>query len=75
MDDFCDISRAEPSFYAMHQSELQEIDRLKWLESEKRGYDIGIHYARWLWITAYRKAWWDSLRAIGTGANANTESR
>jgi hypothetical protein len=32
---------------------LKEIDRYKWLESEKAGYDIGFDRAAREWINAY----------------------
>jgi hypothetical protein len=34
-----------------------EIDRHKWIESEKAGYDIGIELALMDWILRYRVGW------------------
>lgn len=45
--------------------EQEQIARLKWIESEKSGYDIGHHRAYWLWATTYRKGWFDAMRASG----------
>jgi len=45
---------------ALHReylAEQEEILRLKWLESEKAGRDIGIEYARAIWITCHRALW------------------
>lgn len=36
---------------------LEEINRFKWLESEKAGYDIGEKQAARLWIRQYYHAW------------------
>lgn len=36
---------------------LEEINRFKWLESEKAGYDIGEKQAARLWIRQYYQAW------------------
>ncbi len=40
-----------------HEAEESEIDRLKWLESEKAGHDIGRARAYWIWVTTYRATW------------------
>lgn len=41
--------------------EIAEIERLKWLESERRGHDIGQYYAEWLWLTRHRAGWLASV--------------
>ena len=39
------------------QLEKKEIERLRWIESEKEGRDIGQERAEWLWMTRYRYQW------------------
>lgn len=39
------------------QCEKEEIDRLKWIESEKINRDIGYGKAIFLWKTRYRTNW------------------
>jgi hypothetical protein len=46
------------SFYRALKAENDEIDRIKWLESEKSGHDIGILKARWLWVSKYKSLWY-----------------
>ena len=43
--------------YQEFLAERDEILRLKWLESEKHGYDIGPEQALMEWITKHRDAW------------------
>ena len=43
-------------YYQMLQAEKEEIDKLKWIESEKRGWDIGRVFAVFLW-SKKRKKW------------------
>lgn len=38
-------------------SEKEEIKRLKWIESEKAGHDIGDDRAFWIWNTCHRNKW------------------
>ncbi len=52
--------------------EQQEIERLKWLESEKAGHDIGHYRAHWLWLTRHRAAWVSGVRQ---SQNAETHSQ
>ena len=45
---------------ALHREylvEQEEILRLKWLESEKAGRDIGMAHARAIWLTFHRTLW------------------
>jgi hypothetical protein len=45
---------------ALHREYLVEQDeilRLKWLESEKAGRDIGLEYARAIWVANHRTLW------------------
>lgn len=49
-------------FIAMEEA---EILRLKWLESEARGLDIGRYHAEWLWYTTERSKWIRGLQASG----------
>jgi hypothetical protein len=36
---------------------IKEIERFKWLESEKLGYDIGSDTARETWVSRFAAAW------------------
>lgn len=51
----------QSSMMKTHLLECEQIELLKWLESEKVGYDIGIYRARWIWLTRYRAAWVSGL--------------
>lgn len=39
-------------------SEFKEIQKIKWIESEKAKCDIGINRAIVIWVTMYQKNWW-----------------
>ena len=43
--------------YLILRQEQVEIDKLKWIESEKAGRDIGKHKAVFLWTRYYRDKW------------------
>lgn len=45
------------SYYQFLKQEQQEIDKLKWIESEKAGRDIGRYKAVFLWNKNYRHEW------------------
>lgn len=45
------------TLYREFQAEREEILRLKWLESEKAGHDIGFERALSDWIMKHRAAW------------------
>lgn len=48
----------ERSLYYRHVvDESSEIDKHKWLESEKSGKDIGKDKARWSWIMNHKNEW------------------
>ena len=48
----------EKSLYYRHVvDECNEIDKHKWIESEKSGFDIGKDKARWSWITHHKNKW------------------
>jgi len=49
------------SYFQFLQQERQEIDKLKWIESEKAGADIGINKAFMIWHKCYRGEWMKSL--------------
>lgn len=45
------------SLYALYQAELAEINRHKWIESEKAGRDVGFEFALTDWILNHRREW------------------
>lgn len=48
----------EKSLYYRHVvDETNEIDKHKWIESEKCGNDIGKDKARWSWIFNHKNNW------------------
>ena len=49
--------------YQFYMLEQQEIDKLKWIESEKEGRDIGKNKAVFLWTKHYRKNWIKNLES------------
>jgi hypothetical protein len=46
-----------PLFNCLYDDECAEIQRHKWYESEKVGYDIGLERARFDWTLKHRNAW------------------
>lgn len=53
-----------PYFQRINHEKI-EIDKLKWCESERVGYDIGDDRALWIWMTRHRHAWIHAMRASG----------
>lgn len=52
---------------ALHREYLVEQDeilRLKWLESEKAGRDIGLEHARAIWIANHRSLWRKARQSV-----------
>lgn len=48
----------EKSLYYRHVvDESKEIDKHKWIESEKAGEDIGKDKARWSWVCHHKNDW------------------
>jgi hypothetical protein len=45
------------SFYQKLQKEHEEIQKLKWIESEKARHDIGIERAILIWVKNHRDKW------------------
>ncbi|HOK39516.1 MAG TPA: hypothetical protein PLD27_00555 [bacterium] len=41
------------------EAQINEIEKYKWIESEKHGYDIGRNRAAYEWITKYSKSFRD----------------
>lgn len=65
---FADTGRfpAEQSRYlAFLRAEHEEIERLKWIESERVGRDVGRDYATWTWCMRHRAAWISGLKEQG----------
>jgi hypothetical protein len=56
-----DINFSNSSYYRFLKQEQQEIEKLKWIESEKIGRDIGNNKAVFLWTKNYRSKWINSL--------------
>jgi len=53
------------NLFILHKLEQEQIALLKWIESEKAGYDIGKRRAEWLWLTTHRENWKRALRESG----------
>jgi hypothetical protein len=53
------MEKKELSLYEKFLKERDEILKHKWIESEKRGYDIGFERALLDWVINYRKGWRD----------------
>lgn len=47
----------ESTLYRAFQAEKEEILKHKWIESEKRGFDIGFEKALTDWIMNHRAKW------------------
>tara|TARA_B100000242_G_C42975308_1_gene452674 strand:+ start:294 stop:515 length:222 start_codon:yes stop_codon:yes gene_type:complete len=48
----------DKSLYYRHVvDECREIDKHKWIESEKVGQDIGKDKARWSWVCHHKNQW------------------
>jgi len=45
------------TLYREFAAEMEEIQRHKWLESEKAGQDIGFEKALISWVINHRTAW------------------
>ena len=43
--------------YSLVVAERREIDRLKWILSERAGEDVGLIYTEWFWAIYCRDAW------------------
>ena len=52
---------SDSTFFQLLTSEQVEIDKLKWVESEKSNRDIGKNYAIVLWVRYYRQGWIEKL--------------
>jgi len=57
------------SVYREFLEEREEILKHKWLESEKKGYDIGFERALLDWHRNYRDDWRKSRRTSGDDSN------
>ena len=48
---------SDSTFFQKLSSENEEIKKIKWLESEKVKYDIGIDRAILIWVRHYKSRW------------------
>jgi hypothetical protein len=65
-DDIKDIL-SQCLVYSMRKAEKDAIDRHKWLESEKAGYDIGFERAMFDWILRHISQFKMSLNLTQSG--------
>ncbi len=45
------------TLYQEFVAELEEIHKHKWIESEKRGHDVGFDWALMDWVLHHRRGW------------------
>jgi hypothetical protein len=55
----------QSKFFDFIELERKELDKVRWLESEMAGHDVGHDRAVWVWITRHRDAWRRGLRESG----------
>lgn len=60
------MNNEDSSIYRRFLAEREEILRHKWIESEKRGYDIGFENALIDWMRNHRKNWLKSTNNLPT---------
>lgn len=48
---------SEPDYYEEFLAEREEIQRYKWITSEREGRDIGFERALTEWVANYREKW------------------
>ena len=53
------------NYLALLDLEKDQIERVKWVHSERLGRDVGWDYAVWIWETTERKAWLERTRLAG----------
>ena len=67
--DFAQTGRRFPaehsSYLAFLRAEAEEIQKVKWCESERLGHDCGHDFAVWVWSMRYRHLWISGLKAAG----------
>jgi hypothetical protein len=56
----------QSSLYQEFLAEREEILRLKWIESERLGHDVGFERALLDWIRKHRENWRTSRRQSST---------
>ena len=57
----------KPNLYEDFLAEREEIMKHKWIESEKRGYDIGFDAALTSWVKHHRTAWLEEYNRLKRG--------
>lgn len=57
------VFAAKSSFYHEFLAEREEIMKHKWIESQKKGKDIGFERALLDWVCKYRDEWKAERRA------------
>jgi hypothetical protein len=50
---------SDSSLFKKLSSECEEIQKLKWIESEKERRDIGYSRALLIWVKNHHAKWWD----------------
>jgi hypothetical protein len=60
-------------FYKVLKMEHEEIERLKWIESEKAGHDIGWNHAWFIWTRKHKSLWMRRIYASGVKKNLTNE--
>lgn len=57
----------------MMTEEREEIMRLKWIESERRGYDIGLSRAVAIWMINHKAVWMEEWKKKNLAGRENRE--
>lgn len=57
----------QSDMYKELTAERKAMEKFKWEESEKAGYDIGDFRTEWLWYTSKQRTWRANYRMSLTG--------
>lgn len=61
----CPFPIESSCYYQFWLKEKSEIEKNKWILSERAGQDVGWDFAAWNWNMRHRTKWIQSLKASG----------